>query len=99
VSGERANWFVSHAARSATNRHSAKTKIDSPKPSYRWPANMGAMGTHPSDEDLSPGTPDRRITALLQRAGWRVGKDRVERISTPRTKTYPWGPRSGVAKG
>jgi transposase InsO family protein len=22
----------------------------------------------------------RRITALLQRAGWRVGKDRVERI-------------------
>jgi transposase InsO family protein len=41
----------------------------------------------------------RRVTALLQRAGWRVGKDRVERISTPRTKTYPWGPRSGVAKG
>jgi putative transposase len=41
----------------------------------------------------------RRITALLQQAGWRVGKDRVERISTPRTKTCPRGPRSGVAKG
>jgi putative transposase len=41
----------------------------------------------------------RRITALLKRAGWQVGKDWVERISTPRTKTYPWGPRSGVAKG
>jgi hypothetical protein len=38
---------------------------------------------HPSDEDLSPGTPDRRITALLKRAGWQVGKDRVERISSP----------------
>jgi hypothetical protein len=25
----------------------------------------------------------RRITALLKRAGWRPGKDRVERISTP----------------
>ncbi len=35
----------------------------------------------------------RRITALLQRAGWHVGKDRVERISTPRTKTCLWGPR------
>lgn len=35
----------------------------------------------------------RRITALLQRADWRVGKDRVERISTPRTKTCSWGPR------
>ena len=28
----------------------------------------------------------RRITALLQRAGWQVGKDRVERISTPASK-------------
>ena len=28
----------------------------------------------------------RRITALLKRAGWRVGKDRVERISTPASK-------------
>ena len=35
----------------------------------------------------------RRITALLKRTGWRVGKDRVERISTPRTKTCPRGPR------
>ena len=35
----------------------------------------------------------RRITALLQRDGWQVGKDRVERISTPRTKTCPRGPR------
>ena len=35
----------------------------------------------------------RRITALLKRAGWQVGKDRVERISTPRTKTCPRGPR------
>jgi len=35
----------------------------------------------------------RRITALLRRAGWRVGKDRVERISTPRTKTCPRSPR------
>jgi putative transposase len=26
----------------------------------------------------------RRITALLQRAGWRVGKDRVERICVAR---------------
>jgi transposase InsO family protein len=26
----------------------------------------------------------RRITALLHRAGWRVGEDRVKRISTPR---------------
>jgi transposase InsO family protein len=34
----------------------------------------------------------RRITVFLQRAGWRVGKDRVERISTPRTKTCPRGP-------
>jgi transposase InsO family protein len=40
----------------------------------------------------------RRIAALLQRVGWRVGKDRIERISTPRTKTCPRGPRSGVAK-
>ena len=28
----------------------------------------------------------RRITALLKRAGWSVGKDRVERISTPAGK-------------
>ena len=35
----------------------------------------------------------RRITALLQRVGWRVGKDRIERISTPQTKTCLWGPR------
>jgi len=35
----------------------------------------------------------RRITALLKRTGWQVGKDRVERISTPRTKTCPRGPR------
>ena len=35
----------------------------------------------------------RRITALLKRDGWHVGKDRVERISTPRTKTCPRGPR------
>ncbi len=28
----------------------------------------------------------RRITALLKRAGWRVGKDRVERLSTPASK-------------
>jgi len=41
----------------------------------------------------------RRITVELQTAGWRIGKDRVERISTPRTKTCPWGPRSGAAKG
>jgi hypothetical protein len=41
----------------------------------------------------------RRITALLVRAGWKVGKDRVERISHPQTKTCLWGPRSGVAKG
>ena len=41
----------------------------------------------------------RRITALLQRDGWRVGKDRVERISTPQTKTCLWGPVSGVVKG
>ena len=34
----------------------------------------------------------RRVTALLQRAGWRVGKDGVERISTPQTKTCLWGP-------
>ena len=35
----------------------------------------------------------RRITAVWQRAGWNVGRDRVQRISTPRTKTCPWGPR------
>ena len=35
----------------------------------------------------------RRITALLKRAGWRRGKNRVERISTPRTKTRPRGAR------
>jgi putative transposase len=35
----------------------------------------------------------RRITALLRRAGWQVGKDRVERISTPVTKTCRGGPR------
>ncbi len=35
----------------------------------------------------------RRIAALLKRDGWQVGKDRVERISTPRTKTCPRGPR------
>ena len=39
----------------------------------------------------------RRITALLKRAGWRVGKDRVERISTPASKLR--GPRPGVARG
>jgi putative transposase len=31
----------------------------------------------------------RRITALLKRAGWRVGKDCVERIFTPRTRACP----------
>jgi transposase InsO family protein len=41
----------------------------------------------------------RRITALLKRAGWRVGKDRVERISTPRTKTCPRGPRYLASRG
>ena len=41
----------------------------------------------------------RRIAALLKRDGWQVGKDRVERISTPRTRTCPRGPRSGVVKG
>jgi putative transposase len=48
----------------------------------------------------------RRIAALLQRVGWRVGKDRIERISTPRTKTCGvptlWvggPPASGAAKG
>ena len=41
----------------------------------------------------------RRITVLLRDAGWAVGKDRVQRISTPRTKICPWGPRSGDAKG
>ena len=41
----------------------------------------------------------RRITALLKRAGWRVGKDRVERISTPRTKTCPRGPRYPASRG
>ena len=35
----------------------------------------------------------RRITIKLREAGWNVGKDRVERISTPRTKTCPRGPR------
>jgi putative transposase len=35
----------------------------------------------------------RWITALLKRTGWRVGKDRVERISSPQTKTCLWGPR------
>jgi hypothetical protein len=35
----------------------------------------------------------RRITIKLQEMGWNVSKDRVERISTPRTKTSPRGPR------
>ena len=35
----------------------------------------------------------RRITALLKRARWKVGKDRVERISTPATKTCRREPR------
>jgi len=35
----------------------------------------------------------RRITIKLQEMGWNVSKDRVERISTPRTKTCPRGPR------
>ncbi len=34
----------------------------------------------------------RRITALLKRAGWSLGKDRVERVSTPATKTCRRGP-------
>lgn len=41
--------------------------MHSPKPSSSWLINMGRYGY-------------RRITALLQRAGWQVGKDRVERI-------------------
>lgn len=41
----------------------------------------------------------RRITVLLRDAGWTVGNDRVQRISTPRTKNCPWGPRYGDAKG
>jgi transposase InsO family protein len=41
----------------------------------------------------------RRITALLKRAGWRVGKDRVERISTPRTRACPRGPRYLASRG
>ena len=41
----------------------------------------------------------RRITALLKRVGWRVGKDRVERISTPRTKTCRRGPRYLASRG
>lgn len=45
------------------------------------------MAKRPSDEDLSLREPlHRRITALLKRAGWQVGKDRVERISTPASK-------------
>ena len=42
----------------------------------------------------------RRITALLKRDGWQVGKDRVERISTPTDEDLSAGtPASGVAKG
>ena len=40
----------------------------------------------------------RRITIKLQEAGWNVSKDRVERISTPRTKTCPRGPRDLAAR-
>ena len=51
------------------------------------PASTDATAKHPTDEDLSAGTPlYRRITALLKGAGWRVGKDRVERVSTPASK-------------
>jgi hypothetical protein len=44
----------------------------------------------------------RRITIKLKDAGWSVGKDRVERISTPQTKTCLRGPRdlaAGRAEG
>ena len=42
-----------------------------------------------------------QIVSLLQQVEVAVasGKGQVERISTPRTKTYQWKPRSGVAKG
>src|SRR6202789_3801418 len=58
VSGMRAFCWGSPGARSAIDRHSAKTKIASQYGRYGY----------------------RRITALLVRAGWKVGKDRVERI-------------------
>ena len=41
----------------------------------------------------------RRITALLKRADWRVGKDRVERISTPATNSCRRGPRDLTSRG
>ena len=37
----RANWQTSQGARNVINRHSGKTKIDSPRPSSYWPASMG----------------------------------------------------------
>jgi transposase InsO family protein len=42
-------------------------KTRSPRPSFTLASQYGRYGY-------------RRITALLQHAGWRVGKDRVERI-------------------
>ena len=57
---------TSHAARNAIGRHSATTKIRSPRPSQRWSSQCGRYGY-------------RRITwRCSSGAGWKVGKDRVE---------------------
>jgi hypothetical protein len=65
VDGGCAGGRTSHAARNAI---SAKTRMHSPLAIVEfWPAQYGRYGY-------------RRITALLRRDGWQVGKDRVEKI-------------------
>src|SRR5580693_6173998 len=60
-------WPTSRVGRSVSVSYGAKTKIRSRRRSSSLPASMAVTGY-------------RRITALLKRAGWQVGKDRVERI-------------------
>ena len=57
----------SHATRSATSRHSVMMKMHLTRAIIALASQYGRYGY-------------RRITVSLQEVGWRVGKDRVERI-------------------
>jgi len=95
---------VEHAQQCGASERHACQLVDQPRGTQRY------QPTQRNDEDVLTRAivrlasqygryGYRRITIKLREGDWNVGKDRVERISTPRTKTCPRGPRSGVAKG